>query len=78
MVQWGSATQGASLQAPITFPMAFPNACRAVTAQHIGTAGAMVIEVFGARTATATTLKVFNDQGLIQSGWLLTWMAIGN
>lgn len=78
LVQWGSVIQGAGLSAPVTFPLAFPTACFVVLGTHVGTSCASVIEVFGSRSVTGTTLKLFNDSGAQTSGWTANYVAFGH
>lgn len=78
LIQWGSATQNAGLSVPVTFPIAFPTACRAVFGTHVGAGGASVIEVGGTRTLTGVTLKIFNDGGTQSAGFVCNFLAIGN
>ncbi len=77
IMQWGTVTQGAGLSAQVTFPIAFPTGCQSITAIHAGSAGAMVIENSGARTASGTILRIFNDAGIQQSSWVANWIAVG-
>ena len=78
ILQWGSATQTAGLIVPVTFPIAFPTACRAVLGTHVGAGGASVIEVGGTRTLTGVTLKIFNDGGTQSAGFACSFLAIGH
>lgn len=78
ILQWGSATQTAGLSVPVTFPIAFPTACLAVLGTHVGSGGAMVIEVGGSKSVTGVTLKIFNDGGIQAAGFNCTYLAIGH
>lgn len=77
IVQWGTATQNASLYVSIPMPLAFPNALLSITGNHIGTGGAMCVEDATSRTRFGTSFYIFNNAGSRSAGWPMSWLAVG-
>lgn len=74
--QWGACTSGDNGDAHVTFPMAFPNGVRSITATHIGGGAAMVIVVGSSITNQGCVLRVFNYAGNTAQ-WSMYYRAVG-
>lgn len=77
ILQWGIASTGASPVA-VTFPIAFPNACRAVTLGALYATSAAGAQVTSALSTTGFSLQMTTFTGTNLPGQSVTWMAIGN
>lgn len=77
ILQWGVGFTAADGTIPITFPVAFPNACVGIHGTHSGSGAALMIEVNGTRTRTSVITKAYNADNQVQAGWAVLWFAIG-
>jgi hypothetical protein len=78
ILQFGTATQGADTYTRVTFPIAFPNAVLCTQGIHVGSDGAMPIEVHGGTTNTGAVFRQFFHSGGASPAWLMRWLAIGH
>ena len=79
IVQWGHVDSGSATSGTITFPIAFPTACRSVVAHDYGATASDVSNVRLApptKTSVAWVGQTFQAQPSIPGVW--TWQAIGD
>lgn len=77
ILQWGAGFTTVDGTIPITFPVAFPNACVGIHGTHSGAGPALMIEIYGTRTKTGVLTKTYNADNQVQAGWAVLWFAIG-
>jgi hypothetical protein len=70
IIQWGFAASWGSGDGTITFPIAFPVACRSVQATHLGPDS----QFWSARSLTTTSFVIRTSSGANSGYW---WLAIG-
>ncbi|WP_095096571.1 phage tail protein [Pseudomonas sp. Irchel 3A5] len=76
--QWGYGVSDANGNINVTFPMAWPNACRSLIAMHLGGDIAPVIAVYGTLTKTGVQMRIKNLQGAVSANWGVYYRARGN
>jgi hypothetical protein len=72
LLQWGTAAASGT----ITFPVAFPTACRSVTVT--GTQAGSSGREFQVNTLTTTTFIISNNACCVNNSISLAWIAVGN
>ncbi|VVE90393.1 gp53-like domain-containing protein [Pandoraea bronchicola] len=77
VVQWGIANTGAS-PAAVTFPIAFPNACRSVTLGANYSTSPAGAQITSGPSTTGFSLQMTTFTGTNLTGQSVAWMAIGN
>lgn len=75
IIQWGTVTTNASGVGTITFPIAFPTACRSVVGTNQDTTIPLLISIAAPSTTTAA-VKTEDNAGAVQAG-TSAWLAIG-
>jgi hypothetical protein len=77
IIQWGTYTTAGT--GVVTFPVAFPTACRSVTtARNHGIVWNYGNEVYAYnKTTSSCTIKISGNSGSNQLGYPVNWMAIG-
>ena len=76
IVQWGQVGTNGTGDTAVTFPIAFLNACRAITLGTIGS-GAGYMGVFNTLTLTGVNIGSWSDTA-VRAGTTIHWMAVGN
>lgn len=76
--QWGYAASDANGTVSVSFPMAWPNACRSIVAMHSGGDAATVIAVTGTMTKTGVQLRIRSGAGAVAANWGVYYRARGN
>lgn len=77
ILQWGLATTGASPVA-VTFPIAFPSACRSITLGSIYSTSPAGAQITSGFSTTGFSLEMTTFTGTNLAGQSVSWMAIGN
>jgi hypothetical protein len=75
--QWGTASGDVNGTISVTFPLAWPNGCKSLSAMHLGGDVAPVIAIASTLTKTGIQLRIKNLQGGTQVGWFVYWRARG-
>lgn len=75
ILQWGSATIGASASATITFPITFPNSCFVVVESNAYTTSGVIGSVQITGVITTTSFPVLNKTA--GGSVIYRWMALG-
>ncbi|WP_339486862.1 phage tail protein [Pseudomonas sp. RL_5y_Pfl2_70] len=76
--QWGTGVTDANGYVYVTFPIPFPNGCRNIIFNHVGSLSLMSAVMGGSVTATGCTLRLQNSANASAVNWTVWWRAMGN
>lgn len=78
ILQWGSGTTNGSGDLAITFPLAFPTACRSAVASVNATGGGLACQVNSLSTTAMSVHTISTGSGSAAGAQLVYWFATGN